>query len=290
MCVIWCIHMCDMTHPYMWRDVSMWLPFIHMMWTGMCLYIYTQILCFAAFTFSSKSHMWKIRHINGWSWHFAYFYISICIFQHEWATDACIGGSFMCDVYVTWIIWRCTMCTTLQHTATHCNTLQHTATHCNTLYLTATHCNTLQHTVSHCISLYLTATHCNTLQHTATHCISLQHTATHCISLQHTATHCISLQYAATHCNTLQHDVYATWRIRLWTPTQRRWTDSFVNHMWVTRHINKKFQVILERQIWRLFDSAFTHNLIILWYKEVHCKFTANICRSSQGDSQGLPG
>jgi len=217
MCVIWCIHMCDMTHPYMWRDVSMWLPFIHMMWTGMCLYIYTQILCFAAFTFSSKSHMWKIRHINGWSWHFAYLYISICIFQHEWATDACIGGSFMCDVYVTWIIWRCTMCTTLQHTATHCNTLQHTATHCNTLYLTATHCNTLQHTVSYCISLYLTATHCNTLQHTATHCISLQHTATHCntlyltvshcISLQHTATHCNTLPHTASHCNTLQHTV-----------------------------------------------------------------------------------
>jgi len=164
MCVIWCIHMCDMTHPYMWRDVSMWLPFIHMMWKGMCLYIYTQKNCYAAFTFFSKSHMVKTRHMDGWSWHNAYLHASVA---HSCVT--CMwhesSGGVLCTIH----------CNTMQHTVSHCNTLQHTASHCNTLQHTATHCNTLQHTAIHCNTLQ-----CNTLQHTATHWISLQFTAIHC--------------------------------------------------------------------------------------------------------------
>jgi len=70
------------------------------------------------------------------------------------------------------LIWSennlCSLCNTLQHTATHGELATHLTS--KQLYHLCSLCNTLQDT----------ATHCNTLQHTATHCNPLQHTATHC--------------------------------------------------------------------------------------------------------------
>jgi len=239
-CVVWHIHMRDMTHSYVWHDLlicSSGAPQEDRLWcevnskksTLLRSNLYTpNTLQHTASYCNILQH--TATHCNTLQ-HTATLYntpqhtVMLCTTLQHTATQK-----------RTWTICKSIWwgLPTLQHTVTHSskphqiatqrNTMQHTATHCNTLLHTATHCNTLQHTATHCNTLL-------TLQHTATHFITLQHnptrvlqcvavccseemtteahmyhsTPTRCNTLQHTATHRNTLQHTATHCNTPQH-------------------------------------------------------------------------------------
>ena len=199
------MHMCDMTHSYVWQD----------------------------------SFICVTRHIPYSS------SLGVVTLQHtathgktlqQTATHCCNTLQYTQSLFDFWgvVCWDSfdSLCITLQHTATHCKTLQHTHSVfdllpqgvlrgsfdslCNSLqHTTATHCNTL---IPHLISLLGVASEtpavsCTTLHHTASHCNNycntLQHTAAHCSTLQHTATHC---------CNTFVPYLISSWGVCWETP------------------------------------------------------------------------
>jgi len=115
----WLIHMCDMSHLYVWHD---------------------SFICVTC-----RIHMCDMIDSPGPSLQHAATHCNTL--QHPATHCSTLQHT---AAHFNTLQHNVTYCNTLQHTAAHCNTLQHTATHCNTLQ---THCNTLQHmTESRCPS------------------------------------------------------------------------------------------------------------------------------------------
>jgi len=114
----------------------------------------------------------------------------------------------------------CTLCNTLQHSATLCNTLQHSATLCNTLQQAASRLqqaasrlhnirlNWLEFNQKICSSSFFSEARCNILRQAATGCnrvhereasseLEANPCAAHGDTPHHTATHCNALKQAA---------------------------------------------------------------------------------------------
>ena len=185
--VTWLIHMCDMTHLYMWHDsliCATWLIHVSDM---------------------THSHVWHdTRHVCDMTYWYVWHDVLICVtwrtqvWHGEWMYlrhDSMINDRAHIHTHKDgWrdrsgVTWRIHMCDMTYSYAWHgaCVYTQEwmrgseLCLYCCCLVqgrcVYSTHCNALQHAVTHCTALHRTATHYNALQHTATHCNTLQHTA-----------------------------------------------------------------------------------------------------------------
>jgi len=238
--VMWCIHVCDMTHPYNRHDSFIPVAALHTATHCNTLQHTCHTLQHAATHCNTLQH--TATHYNTLQ-HTA----THCNTQQHTAIYCNTPATPRPVAAEAMTTFGCHTSTLLSvdescQTTTHYNTLQHTATHRHT----AIQRNTLTHEPSllsdsipslRCLwmshvklqhSKRHTTTYCNILSYTATHHFTLQHTATHCntshhyfripylhfvicgwvmshVKLQHTATHSNILQHTAPHCNTLQH-------------------------------------------------------------------------------------
>ena len=97
-CLIWLIHMCDMTNSYDMTHLYVW---------------HDSFICQCTANILQHSATLCITWVTGLP--------GTYIVPH-------LARDMTHSYFVIWLIYISTHC---QHTATHCDTLQHTATHCN---------------------------------------------------------------------------------------------------------------------------------------------------------------
>ena len=130
--------MCDMTHPYEWRD-------------------------------SFTCVTWLIHVLAQWLLHVNDMTHSPSCGQNP-ANVHILGTESRCNKPATYLQHTCRQPPSRERSySRHCNTLQHAAPRCNTLQHTCGQPPANAHILG-------TAIHCNTLQHAATYCNTLKHT------------------------------------------------------------------------------------------------------------------
>ena len=155
-CVTCLIHMCDVTHsyvflshPYVSRDSFIcvtWL--VHMCHTRVSLCPWSAYHVQLLLCDMTHSYVWHDSCVCV-TWHVVARIHYMC---HRWVTWHNMNESCNWRRHLTGILVLIRHCNTLrnaEHAATRCNTLQHAATRCNTLQHTATYCNTLHQNATH---------------------------------------------------------------------------------------------------------------------------------------------